>query len=70
MLWNYYVFCLDKITLVWVLGIYLHMYNVQGDQLNMTMFFWYHVKNDFSIVNLYSSGHWTSHFLKCHPVYH
>ena len=37
---------------------------VQGDQLYMAVFFWYLVKIDLSIVRVYSSVRWTSHFLQ------
>ena len=38
---------------------------LQGDQLNMTVFFLLPiVKSDFSSVHLFDSVHWTSHFFK------
>ena len=37
---------------------------IQGDQLNMAVCFWYLVKIVFSSVHVNISVHWTSHFLK------
>ena len=52
---------------------------IQGDQLNMTVFFWYLVIGDLSGVRFCTRIHWTSHFLQgtrktgpsltSHPVY-
>ena len=39
--------------------------NVQGDQINMVVLFWYLVKSDLSSVPICSTSlHWTSHFLQ------
>ena len=38
--------------------------NVQCDQLNMAVFFLDLGKNDLSSVHVYSSVHWTSHFIQ------
>ena len=37
-------------------------WKVQGDQLNMTVFFWYLVKSNLSNIHAYKSVHWTSYF--------
>ena len=37
---------------------------VQGEQLDLAVFFWYLGKSDLSSVHVYSSVHWTSHFLQ------
>ena len=37
---------------------------VQGDQLNMVVFFWYPVKSDLSSVHIHSSIRFTSHCLQ------
>ena len=39
------------------------MYNVQSDQLYITVCLWYLVKSDLSIVQVHSSVQWKSHFL-------
>ena len=40
------------------------MYNVQGDQLYITVCLWDLVKSDLSIVTVQSSVQWKSHFLQ------
>ena len=40
------------------------LYSIQGDQLNMALFYWYLVKIQLSSVHVYSSLHRTSHILK------
>ena len=37
---------------------------IQGDQLNMAVFFWYLEKSDLFIVHMYSIIHWRSHINK------
>ena len=37
---------------------------IQGDKLNMVVLFSYLGKSDLYIVHLYSTVHWTSHFLQ------
>ena len=37
---------------------------IQGDQLNMALFFWNLGKSDLFSVHVYSSVLWTSHFLQ------
>ena len=37
---------------------------VQPDQINMAVFFWQLVKSDLSSLYVYSSVHWTIHFLQ------
>ena len=38
--------------------------HLQGRQLYMDVCFWYLVKSDLSCVRMFSSVHWTSHFLQ------
>ena len=37
---------------------------IQGDQLNMTVVFWYLGKSAFSSVHVYSGVHWTNHIIQ------
>ena len=37
---------------------------IQGDQLNMVMFFWYFVKSDLSSIRCNTHVQWKSHFLQ------
>ena len=41
-----------------------HLNQVQGDQINMTVFFWYLVKSDFFILFYSTRGTWTSNFFQ------
>ena len=57
-----------------------HSFQLQPDQINMAILFWYRVNIDASVRILSSNVYWTSHFLQgtrntrpCitgHPVYH
>ena len=46
------------------LGDNVSLPQVQRGQLYMAVLFWYLVKRDLSSVRVYSSVHWTSHFLQ------
>ena len=39
-----------------------HRCQIQGDQLNIAVYFWYFEKSDLSSQHVYSVVHWTSHF--------
>ena len=41
-----------------------NVHKVQGDQLNMAVFFWYLVERDFFSKRYFICVHWTSHFLQ------
>ena len=47
----------------YVLGFSVRCF-IQGDQLDMAVFFWYQVESDVSSVHVYNSIHRTSHLLQ------
>ena len=44
--------------------IFAVLFLIQGDQLNMVVFFWYLEKSDLSSVDVYSSLYWWAIFYK------